>query len=65
MKQKLLRTYVFVAGLACAAPLVTAPELAQAQQVQIPLTASQVPGPAPGTATTKAYVQTLGRTAYM
>jgi len=45
--------------------LVTAPELAQAQQVQIPLTASQVPGPAPGTATTKAYVQTLGRTAYM
>ena len=36
----------------------------QAQQVPIPQTAAQVPGPAPGTAMTKDYVQTVGRTAY-
>jgi hypothetical protein len=37
---------------------------AQAQQVAIPQTAAQVPGPAPGTMT-KAYVQMVGRIAYM
>jgi hypothetical protein len=38
---------------------------AQAQQVPFPTTAAQVPGPAPGTAMTKAYVQMVGRMAYM
>jgi hypothetical protein len=38
---------------------------AQAQQVPIPTTAAQVPGPAPGTAMTKEYVQMVGRMAYM
>ena len=37
----------------------------QAQQVPIPTTASQVPGPASGTAMTTAYVQTVGRMAYL
>jgi hypothetical protein len=36
-----------------------------AQQVPIPKTAVEVPGPAPGTAMTKAYVQTVGRMAYL
>ena len=34
-------------------------------QVSIPQTASQIPGPAPGTAMTKAYVQMVGRMAYL
>ena len=38
---------------------------AQAQQVPIPTTATQVPGPVPGTAMTKEYVQTVGRMAYL
>jgi len=38
---------------------------AQAQQVPIPTTAAEVPGPAPGTAMTKAYVQSVGRIAYL
>ncbi|MGA8757325.1 MAG: DUF1254 domain-containing protein [Stellaceae bacterium] len=38
---------------------------AQAQQVPIPTTAAEVPGPASGTAMTKAYVQTVGRMAYL
>src|SRR5450432_1427178 len=37
----------------------------QAQQVPIPTTAVQVPGPASGTAMTTAYVQTVGRLAYL
>src|SRR5271167_855653 len=37
---------------------------AQTQQVPIPTTAAQVPGPVSGTAMTKEYVQMLGRTAY-
>jgi hypothetical protein len=36
----------------------------QAQQVPIPQTATEVPGPAPGLMTT-AYVQMVGRTAYL
>lgn len=36
----------------------------QAQQVPIPQNASQVPGPAPGTAMTREYVQMVGRLAY-
>ena len=38
---------------------------AQAQQVPIPTTAAEVPGPALGTAMTKAYVQMVGRMAYL
>jgi hypothetical protein len=39
----------------------------QAQQVQVPTpqTAAQVPGPVPGTALTKEFVQTVGRAAYV
>jgi hypothetical protein len=37
----------------------------QAQQVPIPQTAAQVPGPTPGTALTKEFVQTVGRAAYV
>ena len=38
---------------------------AHAQQVPIPKTPTEVPGPAPGTAMTKAYVQMVGRMAYL
>jgi hypothetical protein len=37
----------------------------QAQQVPFPQTAAEVPGPVPGTAMTKAYVQMVGRMAYL
>src|SRR5262245_11174779 len=36
-----------------------------AQQVPLPTTAAQVPGPAPGTAMIKPYVQAVERTAYV
>ena len=39
--------------------------VAYSQQVPIPKTAAEVPGPASGTTLTKAYVQTVGRMAYM
>jgi hypothetical protein len=38
---------------------------AQAQQYPIPTTPAEVPGPAPGTAMTTAYVQMVGRMAYL
>ena len=38
---------------------------AHAQQVPIPKTPAEVPGPAPGTAMTKEYVQMVGRMAYL
>jgi hypothetical protein len=38
---------------------------ARAQQCPIPTTPAEVPGPPPGTAMTKAYVQSAGRTAYV
>lgn len=38
---------------------------AQAQQVPLPTTATEVPAPASGTAMTKAYVQMVGRMAYL
>ncbi len=52
---------------ACATAVVLAMLLvdAQAQQVPTPTTASQVPGPPPGTAITKEYVQMVGRMAYL
>jgi hypothetical protein len=37
----------------------------QAQQVPIPTTAAEVPGPATGTAMSKEYVQMAGRMAYL
>jgi hypothetical protein len=37
----------------------------QAQQVPFPQTAAEVLGPVPGTAMTKAYVQMVGRMAYL
>src|SRR6516164_10958130 len=37
----------------------------EAQQFPIATTAAEVPGPPPGTAMTKAYVQTVGRAAYL
>jgi len=38
---------------------------ARAQQIPIPTTAAEVPGPASGTAMTMAYAQSVARTAYM
>jgi hypothetical protein len=52
---------LIASALACV--LVCTP--VQAQQVPIPTTAAQVPGPASGTAMTKEYVQTIGRMAYL
>ena len=52
---------LIAAALACALALSTA----QAQQVPLPKTAAEVPGPAAGTAMTKAYVQMVGRMAYV
>jgi hypothetical protein len=49
------------AALACALAFTTA----QAQQVPLPKTAADVPGPAAGTAMTKEYVQTIGKMAYV
>ena len=37
----------------------------QAQQVPLPTTPAEVPGPAPGTAMTREYVQMVGRIAYL
>jgi hypothetical protein len=51
---------MFVATVA----LLASPGL-QAQQVPIPTTAAQVPGPASGTTMTTAYVQSVGRVAYL
>jgi hypothetical protein len=59
MKQTRLRTLT-IAGLFCAAMTT----VLHAQQVPVPTTAAQVPGPAPGTAMTKPYVQMVARMAY-
>lgn len=55
-KQALLAA-ALVGALACTA--------AQAQQVPIPTSAAEVPGPASGNVMTKEYVQTVGRMAYV
>ena len=60
MKRILLRT-LMVAGTVS---FVTT-TVAHAQQVPLPTIAAEVPGPAPGTAMTKPYVQTVGRMAYV
>ena len=54
-----------VAACAAGVVLVMLVGNAPAQQYPIPTTAAQVPGPAPGTALTKAYVQMVGRMAYI
>src|SRR5262245_51416250 len=58
MKQ-ILRTLIFAA--ASSAVMTT---VLHAQQIPLPTTAAQVPGPAPGTAMTKPYVQMVARMAY-
>jgi hypothetical protein len=60
LRQKMRYLVSFIA-IALAMPLGNA----QAQQVPFPKTAAEVPGPPPGTAMTKAYVQTVGRVAYL
>ena len=52
-----------VVATALALTFAMAPDLAHAQQVPIPTTAAQVPGPPTGTAMTTAYVQSVGRMA--
>jgi len=59
--RKIMRGSVLLIGVALATLLGNA----QGQQVQPPTTAAQVPGPAPGTAMTKEYVQMIGRMAYV
>lgn len=51
----------FIAALACALAATTV----EAQQVPLPKTAADVPGPAAGNTLTKEYVQTIGRMAYV
>jgi hypothetical protein len=50
-----------LAALVCASMATSA----HAQQVPIPKTPAEVPGPAPGTAMSKEYVQMVGRMAYL
>jgi hypothetical protein len=57
----LLKFTACATGIALALP----PGSVRAQQVPLPTTAAEVPGPAPGTAMTKAYVQMVGRMAYV
>ena len=54
-----------IVATALASSLAMAPSVALAQQVLIPTAASQVPGPPSGTAMTTAYVQSVGRMAYL
>jgi hypothetical protein len=58
MKATLFRTLI-VAGVVCATTTVL-----HAQQIPLPINAAEVPGPAPGTAMTKPYVQMVARMAY-
>jgi hypothetical protein len=60
-----LKPSVLATALACAWSFTVTPDMAQAQQSPIPQTASQVPGPAPGTLMTKPYVQAVARMAYI
>src|SRR5271169_5903521 len=57
------RSFICAAIAVLALILATGP--VRAQQFPIPTTAADVPGPPPGTAMTKAYVQTIGRLAYV
>src|SRR5262249_41965840 len=55
--------HVVLKSLALTALVCTLATVADAQQAPLPTNPSQVPGPAPGTAMTKAYVQMVGRMA--
>jgi hypothetical protein len=59
---KTIRTQALLAATLVSALALTT---AQAQQVPLPKTAAEVPGPASGTAMTKEYVQMVGRMAYV
>ena len=65
MNCAILKSSILAALFGCVSALALAPIAVVAQQVPIPETAAQVPGPAPGTAMTKAYVQMVGRMAYL
>jgi hypothetical protein len=52
---------LLAAALVCALAITTT----QAQQVPLPKTAAEVPGPAAGNTMTKEYVQSVGRMAYV
>src|SRR5258708_10871724 len=54
-----------VVTTALAMTFAMAPNLAHAEQVPIPTTAAQVPGPPTGTTMTTAYVQSVARIAYL
>jgi hypothetical protein len=58
-----LRRRLTIGAMVCALAMLAGS--AQAQQFPIPQTAAEVPGPPPGTAMTKEYVQTIGRMAYL
>ena len=60
MKRTIL-TALALAALVC----VVITTVVHAQQIPLPTTAAEVPGPAPGTAMTKPYVQTVARMAYV
>jgi hypothetical protein len=60
MKRTILKTLILTAALAGALT-----PAARAQQVPLPTSVTEVPGPPPGTAMTKPYVQTIGRMAYV
>jgi hypothetical protein len=64
MKTKLFTT-VLVLVLGAAIPLLAATPSSDGVQVPIPTTAKEVPGPVPGNTMTSAYVQLLGRMAYV
>ena len=57
--------HVRLAACALVATLAMIAGSTRAQQVPLPTTSAEVPGPAPGTAMTKAYVQSIARTAYV
>jgi len=55
----------FVCAISVPLMLAMVGRSARAQQLPIPTTAAEVPGPAPGTAMTKAYVQMVGQMTYL
>ena len=64
MKTKLI-TAILVLALGAAVPLLAATPSSDDVQVPIPTTAEEVPGPVPGNTMTPAYVQLVGRMAYV
>jgi hypothetical protein len=59
------RSLMPLLGLGAGAAYLMLAERAHAQQVPIPTTAAQVPGPPSGTAMSTAYVQSVARMAYL